>query len=91
MHFLKNGAKVTKGFRVSEHDTRMIKSFLGTDTGTLVVNLIRVSDGHKDYGISAIWTSGKIRIVDHRVAVSEDDSYVVEVVSIKHRQKGERV
>lgn len=91
MKFLKTSEKVTRGFRTSDHDRKMIRGFLGESEGALMVNLVRVSDGYKDYGLSAIWTSGKIKVVDPRFESREDDSYVVEIVSIRYRQKGERV
>ncbi len=91
MQFLKTGQKVSKGFRVSDHDRSMISSVLGQGEGTLQVNVVRVSDGYKEYGLKAIWSSGKIRLVDQRFVPNEYESYVLEVVSIKHRNKGDRV
>lgn len=89
LQFLRNGDKVARGFRVSKDDERLILASIGRNEGSLIVNVVDVGNGEKSYGLKAIWTSGKIRLVDQRFVANETGSYVVELVSAVPRKRGE--
>jgi hypothetical protein len=91
MKFLTVGSKMMKGLRLSFADEAEVREACPTGAGKLIINLIDTDTCRKVEGLKAIWTSNRIRLVDENIVIDPEVAYVVEVVSIEPRRKGERV
>jgi len=90
MHFVRRFKKKGAGFRISPADSREIERKVGS-TGSLVINLLNLETREWTDKLSAIWTGGRIRVTDESMKIDSDIEYLVEVVKILPRKKGERI
>lgn len=91
MRFIKKNVKES-GFRLDLRDEARVRQRCGsTGLGSLLLNVLNLDTREWANGVKAIWSSDKLRIVDPLFKYDEMAEYLIEVVEIRERQKGERV
>ena len=91
MKFIKIARKIETGFRVSPKDQLTISKICTEGAGSLTVDLLNIETGDRFADQKAIWSSEKIRLIDHPIGFDKEGEYVVSVKTILPRRKGERV
>jgi len=86
LHYIKNahGFRIDK--RISQH---IIRHCPNTGLGSLYLDIMNLSTRQWQCDVKAIWSSGKLRIIDGDFISNNDDQYLIEVTKINERERGE--
>lgn len=89
--YLESGHKLRGGFRMTYADELQVRESCPDGIGKLVVDLLNTDSLERIKGLQAILSGFRVRVVDQSFQADPTVDYVVEVVSIHNRMRGERV